>query len=80
MVRVLHVAPVAFNPPFGSSVYVVSLLDAVAKLEGVQVGLLTHTPNACLIDMDKKVVLLPLVVSQHLNPWKINVKYVDSIF
>ncbi|MFA5275452.1 MAG: glycosyltransferase [Candidatus Omnitrophota bacterium] len=80
MLKILHVAPVSFDPPFGVSVYVSSLLNAVVRLDGVQVGILTHLPDASLMGIDKKIVCLPLLEKKHLNPWKIDAKYAQSIF
>ncbi len=77
--RILHIAPVRFNRPFGSSIYVSSLLNAASYIEGVQIGLLSDIPGSGLEDLEKRVFGLPSPTKDHWNPWKMDDSYLHLI-
>lgn len=78
--RILHIAPVCSDAPTGVSVYVVSLLNALAQRHEAQIGLLSHIPGTDdLKDLDKTIALLPALRGYHWNPWAINPKFLKLI-
>lgn len=78
--NIFHVAPVIFGPPSGLSVYVVSLLNAVAKIGNVRVGLLSTIPGEPgLKDLDKRIFRLPALTREFRNPWAVGTRHLSAI-
>ncbi len=76
--RVLHISPITTSVPSGLSIYVIDLIKAVSRIEGVQVGLLPSSRDVNNFSIDGVSILSPLK-TRHWNPWYVNKNYFNDM-